>query len=285
MHSLQLFKKSRAYREEFDLIPPIDQSANSNWLDRYYNYLFYIIVIGVPVISALFWTSFENLGLAPAEPWLSLYVPASIFIAVMAMLLAFAGWIYRMQRMTRAGAPAARMTPTIPLGARPEAEPFQRKDTSAVVAPKSQREAAVSDLRNEAPQSMGQEPARRLKVLVADDDACNRMTLRKQLLQLGVESKSAQDGMAAVEAAMYEHWDLILMDGQMPNMDGIEAAKQIRTNSRVNADTAIIAVTSNTCHGYRERCLASGMNGFCSKPLNADGLQQLIENYVKKEES
>lgn len=121
----------------------------------------------------------------------------------------------------------------------------------------------------------------RLKVLVVDDDACNRMMLRKQLMQLGVESKSAQDGMAAVEAALHEHWDLILMDGQMPNMDGIEATREIRTHSRVNADTAIIAVTSNTCHGYRERCLASGMNGFCNKPLNADGLQELIESHVK----
>lgn len=272
MHSSQLLKKSRSYREEFELVSKIAHSADSNWLDKYYNYLFYIIIIGVPVISALFWTSFEDLGLTPAEPWLSFYVPASIFIAVMAMLLAFAGWIYRMQRMTRAGASEERTMTKIQIMNPLEAEPVQRNEASAFVA---------LDTRSEAPPPAVSEPALRLKVLVVDDDACNRMMLRKQLRHLGVESKSAQDGMAAVEAALYEHWDLILMDGQMPNMDGIEATREIRTHSRVNADTAIIAVTSNTCHGYRERCLASGMNGFCNKPLNADGLQELIESYVK----
>lgn len=234
--------------------------------------MFYIIIIGVPVVSALFWTSFEDLGLTPAEPWLSFYVPASIFIAVMAMLLTFAGWIYRMQRITPSTTPEERPMPTIPRVNPLEAAPFQRKEPSDLMA---------LDTRGEASASRVRKPAARLKVLVADDDACNRMMLRKQLMHLGVESKSAQDGMAAVEAALYEHWDLILMDGQMPNMDGIEATREIRTRSRVNADTAIIAVTSNTCHGYRERCLASGMNGFCNKPLNADGLQELIESYVK----
>lgn len=262
MDSLQLFKKPTSCREEFELVSYTVHSANSNWLEEYYNYLFYIIIIGVPVVSALFWMSFKNLGLAPAEPWLSFYVPASIFIAVMAMLLAFAGWIYRMRRKTKAGVPEERTMPKIPIVNRSEAEPVQRKET-------------------EAPSPVVSEPALRLKVLVADDDACNRMMLRKQLMDLGVESKSAQDGMAVVEAALYERWDLILMDGHMPNMDGIEATREIRTRSRVNAETAIIAVTSNTCNGYRQRCLASGMNGFCNKPLNTDGLQELIENYVK----
>lgn len=269
MHSMQLFKKSRSYREEFNFISSIDHSTGQKWLDKYYNYMFNILIVGVPVISALFWTSFENLGLTPAEPWLSFYVPASIVVAVMAMLLAFAGWIYRRQRVTRTVTPKDRTMPTLPRASHLAVERAQRKETSAFEA------------RGETPLSAVQEPETRLKVLVVDDDACNRMILRKQLMQLGVESKSAQDGMAAVEAALHEHWDLILMDGQMPNMDGIEATREIRTHSRVNADTAIIAVTSNTCHGYRERCLESGMNGFCNKPLNADGLQELIESYVK----
>ncbi len=272
MHSLQLFNKPTSCREEFELVSHTAHSANSNWLEKYYNYMFYLIIIGVPVVSAVFWMSFKNLGLAPAEPWLSFYVPASIFIAVMAMLLAFAGWIYRMRRKTKAGVPEEPTMPKIPKVHSLEAVPVQRKEVSALVA---------SDTRSEAPSPVVSEPALRLKVLVADDDACNRMMLRKQLMDLGVESKSAQDGMAAVEAALYERWDLILMDGHMPNMDGIEATREIRTRSRVNADTAIIAVTSDTCHGYRERCLASGMNGFCNKPLNADGLQELIESYVK----
>ncbi len=272
MHSLQLFKKSRSHRQGFNFISSIDQSTGKKWLDKYYNFMFYLLIIGVPVVSALFWTSFENLGLARAEPWLSFYVPASIFIAVMAMLLAFAGWIYHRQRVTRALTPENCTMPTPPRVNPPDTELGRRKETSVFMAPSPQ---------SETPFSAVQEPKMQLKVLVVDDDACNRMILRKQLMQLGVESQSAQDGMAAVEAALNEHWDLILMDGQMPNMDGIEATREIRAHSRINADTAIIAVTSNTCHGYRERCLASGMNGFCNKPLNAVALQELIKSYVK----
>lgn len=118
------------------------------------------------------------------------------------------------------------------------------------------------------------------KVLVVEDDAANRMIIRKQLERIGVESEGVQNGHEAVEAAMNEPWDLIIMDCQMPIMDGIEATREIRQKAAANLDTPIIAVTANASESFRTQCLEAGMNDYYTKPLRLVQLKRLVADYA-----
>ncbi|WP_286221627.1 7TM diverse intracellular signaling domain-containing protein [Marinobacter apostichopi] len=129
----------------------------------------------------------------------------------------------------------------------------------------------------ESPQPVNAVP----KVLVVEDDACNRMIIRKQLERLGAVSKSVQNGQEAVKAAINEPWDLILMDCQMPIMDGIEATREIRLNASANLDTPIIAVTANASESFRTQCLEAGMDDYCTKPLRMENLKQLVARHAE----
>lgn len=119
------------------------------------------------------------------------------------------------------------------------------------------------------------------RILVVEDDAGNRMIMRKQLEKLGAVSKGVQNGLEALEAAKNEPWDLILMDCQMPLMDGIEATRNIRLNAAANVDTPIIAVTANASESFRSQCLDAGMDDYCTKPLRMDQLKQLVARYAE----
>ncbi|WP_372994510.1 7TM diverse intracellular signaling domain-containing protein [Marinobacter sp.] len=119
------------------------------------------------------------------------------------------------------------------------------------------------------------------RVLVVEDDAGNRMILRKQLEHMGVISEGVQNGLEAVQAAINEPWDMIIMDCQMPVMDGIEATREIRLKAPANLDTPIIAVTANASESYRLQCLEAGMDDYCTKPLRMDKLKCLITHYAE----
>jgi signal transduction histidine kinase/CheY-like chemotaxis protein len=119
------------------------------------------------------------------------------------------------------------------------------------------------------------------RVLVVEDDAGNRMILRKQLEKIGVISEGVQNGLEAVQAAMNEPWDMIIMDCQMPVMDGIEATREIRLKAAANLDTPIIAVTANASESYRTQCLEAGMDDYCTKPLRMEKLQRLVTHYAE----
>ena len=119
------------------------------------------------------------------------------------------------------------------------------------------------------------------RVLVVEDDAGNRMILRKQLEHIGVISEGVHNGLEAVQAAINEPWDLIIMDCQMPVMDGIEATREIRLKAPANLDTPIIAVTANASESYRLQCLEAGMDDYCTKPLRMEKLERLIAHYAE----
>ena len=119
------------------------------------------------------------------------------------------------------------------------------------------------------------------RVLVVEDDAGNRMILRKQLEKIGVISEGVQNGLEAVQAAMNEPWDMIIMDCQMPVMDGIEATREIRLKAAANLETPIIAVTANASESYRLQCLEAGMDDYCTKPLRMEKLQRLVTHYAE----
>jgi PAS domain S-box-containing protein len=114
-----------------------------------------------------------------------------------------------------------------------------------------------------------------LKVLLAEDNMINQQVILKMLRRLGHEADSAVDGKAAVEAAICGKYDLILMDVQMPVMDGLEATRHIR---RLFAGRPkIIALTASALKEDREMCLQAGMNDFLSKPIRLQDLKVALD--------
>jgi CheY-like chemotaxis protein len=118
-------------------------------------------------------------------------------------------------------------------------------------------------------------------VLLAEDNEANISTVSSYLKAKGYRILLAKHGQEAITMARQHHPDLILMDIQMPGMDGLEATKQIRQDSEL-ADTPIVALTALAMPGDRERCLAAGANDYISKPVKLKQLvtvmQQLLMN-------
>ncbi|WP_426010470.1 ATP-binding protein [Caulobacter sp. DWR2-3-1b2] len=106
-----------------------------------------------------------------------------------------------------------------------------------------------------------------LRILVVEDNATNRLVARRILEQLGAEVETADDGLDGVAAARHRAFDLILMDVQMPGIDGLEAARQIRALPGAAARTPIIALTANVMSHQRTAYLAAGMDGVAAKPI------------------
>ncbi|MGR4862800.1 PAS domain S-box protein [Caulobacter sp. LARHSG274] len=106
-----------------------------------------------------------------------------------------------------------------------------------------------------------------LRILVVEDNATNRMVVRRVLEQLGAMVDTADDGLAGVAAAQHGGFDLILMDVQMPGIDGLEAARRIRALPGPAARTPIIALTANVMSHQRASYLAAGMDGVAAKPI------------------
>jgi two-component system sensor histidine kinase/response regulator len=109
------------------------------------------------------------------------------------------------------------------------------------------------------------------RVLVADDEPINREVALVQLEAAGLLVDQAADGAEAVDMAARKVYAAILMDMQMPRLDGLEATRRIRAES-ANLDTPIIAMTANAFAEDRSRCLAAGMNDFLAKPFVPDAL-------------
>ena len=127
-------------------------------------------------------------------------------------------------------------------------------------------------------------PARALKILVADDNPVNRTVARRLVEKEGHSVVLADNGRHAVEAYEREPFDLILMDVQMPEMDGLEATAAIRSMEaglgRVRIP--ILAMTAHAMTGDRERCLASGMDGYVSKPVRVGELLEAVAAVGRK---
>ena len=111
-----------------------------------------------------------------------------------------------------------------------------------------------------------------LRVLVAEDNPVNWRLLEVQLARLGASATQATDGARAVELASAGDFDVILMDCQMPDVDGFEATRRIRALAPPQARVPIVALTANALTGDRERCLAAGMDGYLAKPVRREEL-------------
>jgi len=132
-----------------------------------------------------------------------------------------------------------------------------------------------------------QAPAQRYqaRVLLVDDHPVTQIAARHMLESLGCEVVSAHNGSEALK--QWQEWetDLILMDTQMPDMDGPEVAERIRDLERLTGKAAvpIIATTANATPEHRAVCLAAGMNGHLPKPLRREALQAVLDEYLYAE--
>jgi len=120
------------------------------------------------------------------------------------------------------------------------------------------------------------------RILVAEDNPVNQEVAKAMLNRLGMETTIASDGKQAVELVYSNSYDIILMDCQMPVMDGFEATSEIR---KQYGNIPIIALTANATEDDRTHCLNAGMNDFLSKPYSIDQLQQKITDWLSKEKS
>ncbi|WKA27268.1 hybrid sensor histidine kinase/response regulator [Bradyrhizobium roseum] len=118
-----------------------------------------------------------------------------------------------------------------------------------------------------------------LDILVAEDNAIMRTLISKLLSRRGYQADLVCNGEEAVAAVQKKPYDLVLMDMQMPQMDGISAAAAIRALSGPQRDVPIIALTANALVGQREICLEAGMNGFLTKPIQPDALYDELRRW------
>ena len=118
-----------------------------------------------------------------------------------------------------------------------------------------------------------------LRVLLAEDNVVNQKLAQRAIQKMGHAIMVVENGRRAVEAVAKEPFDVILMDLQMPEMDGFEATAAIRQfELRTGRHTPIIAMTAHAMHGDREECLRAGLDDYISKPVDLVALARLIEN-------
>jgi CheY-like chemotaxis protein len=116
-----------------------------------------------------------------------------------------------------------------------------------------------------------------LRVLVAEDNLSNQVLVESYLKVLGCEAVVVADGSEAIEAVNGGDFDMILMDMQMPNVNGYEATRRLR---RDGVTIAIIAVTANAMVGDDEKCLEAGCDDYMSKPLQKEDLAAVLDKYA-----
>lgn len=120
------------------------------------------------------------------------------------------------------------------------------------------------------------------RILIAEDNITNRKVAMKLLEVLGYQSDAVENGKKAVEALSRKHYDLVLMDVEMPEMDGFEATRLIRsgTGGMMNPEIPIVAMTAYALKGDRERCLQAGMSGFVAKPVQKRLLREELTTQI-----
>lgn len=116
-----------------------------------------------------------------------------------------------------------------------------------------------------------------LEILVAEDNAVNQKVILYILNKLGFAPEMAENGAVAIRKASEKYFDIILMDMQMPEMDGLQATQYLRAN--LERQPVIIALTANTMEGDQEECLNAGMNDYISKPVRLEQLTEKLEKW------
>lgn len=116
------------------------------------------------------------------------------------------------------------------------------------------------------------------RVLLVEDARDHQLTIGHILERAGAEVTLAENGEVALQLLLHEHFELVLMDLQMPGMDGLEATRQLRER---DSETPVVALTADTTDADRERCLAAGCNGHLPKPIERRKLEQTLAMYLQ----
>jgi PAS domain S-box-containing protein len=124
-----------------------------------------------------------------------------------------------------------------------------------------------------------------IRVLLAEDNLVNQKVALALLKKMGLQVEVAGNGQEALHAAQVKHFDLILMDCQMPVMDGYESSRLIRETEIPGHRTPIIALTANAMVGDRERCLEAGMDDYLPKPIRIPDLEEALRRWLHMEPS
>ncbi|HWQ20755.1 MAG TPA: response regulator [Methanotrichaceae archaeon] len=119
-------------------------------------------------------------------------------------------------------------------------------------------------------------PNVKMRILLAEDNLVNQKVTIKMLKKIGHAADVAADGIEVLEALERRRYDVIFMDVQMPEMDGLEAARQIRARWPAEDQPKIIALTAYAIEGVREQCLEAGMDDYITKPLKINELANAI---------
>jgi len=120
-----------------------------------------------------------------------------------------------------------------------------------------------------------------INVLLVDDNDLNRRTIAQLLHNYGFQVNMASNGVECLKLMQQNHFEVVLLDMQMPVMDGYETATLIR-DSQIAPDTVVIAMTAHALNGDREKCLQAGCNAYIAKPFRSEELVQLINQYLNK---
>ena len=121
-----------------------------------------------------------------------------------------------------------------------------------------------------------EEKVRPLRILLAEDNSVNQKVALLLLERLGYAADVAENGLEVLAALRRQDYDVILMDVQMPEMDGLEAARRIAAEPPRGRRPRIIAITANALRGDRDACLAAGMEDYLSKPILLDDLRATL---------
>jgi CheY-like chemotaxis protein len=119
---------------------------------------------------------------------------------------------------------------------------------------------------------------RPLRILLAEDNGINQKVALRMLERLGYRADVAGNGLEVIEAILQRPYDVILMDIQMPEMDGLKATLHIREQLLSNKQPYIIAMTANALAGDREKYISQGMDDYVSKPVRVNELVQALQN-------
>jgi CheY-like chemotaxis protein len=122
-----------------------------------------------------------------------------------------------------------------------------------------------------------------IRVLVAEDNVVNQKVAVKMLEKLGLRADVAADGREAVDLFAMQPYDLVLMDCQMPEMDGYEATREIRKHEPTDRRAVIIAMTAEAMAGARDRCLNAGMDNYIAKPVRLEDLAAILNDFLQAE--